>query len=106
MYDNYLLIVEGKKTEPNIFEKVLAKYGFNVIKSETPITVDDEFHFEKTEMKKNEKNVEIVYGIYGVSFPGGRSGSSGITRRGSGSDNCGNCSGKAENEQKVQKGDG
>lgn len=33
MYDNYLLIVEGKKTEPNIFEKVLAKYGFNVIKS-------------------------------------------------------------------------
>ena len=62
MYDNYLLIVEGKKTEPNIFEKVLVKYVFNVIKSETPITVDDEFHFEKTEIKKNEKNVVIIQG--------------------------------------------
>ncbi len=70
MYDNYLLIVEGKKTEPNIFEKVLVKYGFNVIKSETPITVDDEFHFEKTEMKKIKrmlslfKDLEIEYMIF------------------------------------------
>ena len=74
MYDNYLLIVEGKKTEPNIFEKVLVKYGFNVIKSETPITVDDEFHFEKTEMKKIKrmlslsKDLEIEYMIFWSSI--------------------------------------
>ena len=40
MAKNFLIITEGVKTEPNILEAILRKYGFNIIK-QNPIKADN-----------------------------------------------------------------
>ena len=60
MDDNYLLIVEGSKTEPNIFSSVLTKYGFNVIVSNKKIDTGYGIELDYSNFKNNQKNVLIM----------------------------------------------
>lgn len=62
MDDNYLLIVEGSKTEPNIFSSVLTKYGFNVIVSNKKIDTGYGIELDYSNFKNNQKNVFIIEG--------------------------------------------
>lgn len=65
MTKNFLIITEGEKTEINILEAVLKKYGFKVSPSKQikiPNNADD-FVFENTfELSKEEDNVIIAQG--------------------------------------------
>ncbi len=60
MVNNYLLIVEGEKTEKSIFEKVLIKYGFNVVCKKEKLDVDNCDFFTKSELSNDKSNVVIV----------------------------------------------
>lgn len=62
MSKNYLLIVEGKKTEPNVFERVFERYGFRVKKGKEPLNITDVGQFEKIEFSLNQNNVVIIQG--------------------------------------------
>lgn len=62
MRSSFLLIVEGKKTEPNIFQSILLKYGYNVIKYEEKLNIDLLSQFDEANLEKDNKNVIIVQG--------------------------------------------
>jgi len=62
MENNYLLIVEGRKTEPNIFQSVLVKYGFNVVVSDEKLDTAYDIELNYTNFKKDQNNVFIIEG--------------------------------------------
>ena len=55
---NYLLIVEGEKAEPKLFETVFSRYGFKIEKHPRPKTFNDDIidQFSET-LIGNDKNV-------------------------------------------------
>ena len=55
MKDNYLLVVEGTKTEKNIFQNVLEKYGFNVIDVKEKLDVENVGQLESLEFSNERK---------------------------------------------------
>lgn len=61
MIKKYLLIVEGECTEKNIFQNILEKYGFDVIREGVidSYNVPDTF---KTELQSNNNLVVIIQG--------------------------------------------
>lgn len=64
MAKRFLIITEGVKTEPNILESVLKKYGFNVIKQD-PIRIHKEeqlFDFDFTQLADDKDNIFIAQG--------------------------------------------
>ena len=62
MHDNYLLIVEGSKTEQNIFTSILTKYGFNVIKSNKKVNIDNKFYLDRFDLNKDMQNIIVIEG--------------------------------------------
>lgn len=62
MKDNYLLVVEGTKTEKNIFQNVLEKYGFNVIDVKEKLDVENVGQLESLEFSNERKNVIMIQG--------------------------------------------
>ena len=62
MNKNILLIVEGSVTEPNIFNGVFSKYGFNTIVSGEKMDIEDAGQFEKFEYSLDKNNVVIIQG--------------------------------------------
>lgn len=62
MNKNILLIVEGSVTEPNIFNDVFLKYGFNTIVSGEKMDIEDAGQFEKFEYNLDKNNVVIIQG--------------------------------------------
>lgn len=62
MTEKYLLIVEGSKTEKNIFEHLFKSYGFNVIKCENKISKDFNFEIIESDLVKDNKNIIIIEG--------------------------------------------
>lgn len=62
MNKNILLIVEGSVTEPNIFNDVFLKYGFNAIVSGEQMDIEDAGQFEKFEYSLDKNNVVIIQG--------------------------------------------
>ena len=60
--DNYLLVVEGKKDEKNVFQYILERYGFNVVRIEEKIDVDNSLDFTKINMSDEKNNVVIIEG--------------------------------------------
>ena len=62
MNDNYLLVVEGAKTEKNIFQCVLEKYGFNVVRVDEKLDVENIGQLECVEFSNDKKNVIIIQG--------------------------------------------
>ena len=64
MAKNFLIITEGVKTEPNILEAVLRKYGFNIIK-QNPIKINEEvvpFDLDFTQLNDEKDSVYIAQG--------------------------------------------
>ncbi len=63
MAKSFLIMTEGSKTEPNILESVLKKYGFNVIRK-NPIKIKEEhpFDLDVTELADNKDNIYIAQG--------------------------------------------
>lgn len=65
MSKSFLLIVEGEKTEKDIFQEILKKYDFNVLRKEK-INIDisalKNLEVEKTELSDNEDNVILIQG--------------------------------------------
>ena len=64
MAKNFLIMTEGARTEINILESVLRKYGFNVIR-EKPIRINAEtdfFSLDVTELADDKDNIYIAQG--------------------------------------------
>ena len=64
MAKNFLIITEGVKTEPNILEAVLRKYGFNIIK-QNPIKINEDvlpFDLDVTQLNDDKDSVYIAQG--------------------------------------------
>lgn len=64
MTKNFLIITEGVKTEPNILEAILTKYGFNVIR-QAPIEIskeDEPFDLDVTKLSGYKDNIYIAQG--------------------------------------------
>ena len=64
MKDNYLLVVEGTKTEKNIFQNVLEKNGFNVIDVKEKLDVENVGQLESLEFSNERKNVIMIQGRF------------------------------------------
>lgn len=62
MIEKYLFIVEGKKTEKNLFGKYFESLGFNVIKCQQQMTVDYDFIVDEEEYIKDSKNIVLIQG--------------------------------------------
>ena len=64
MAKNFLIITEGIRTEPNILEAVLKRYGFNVIRKD-PIEINGEdqpFDLDVTKLSGDKDNIYIAKG--------------------------------------------
>ena len=64
MAKNFLIMTEGVKTEPNILEAILEKYGFNVIRR-SPIEINEEdqaFDLDVSKLTGNKDNIYIAQG--------------------------------------------
>lgn len=64
MAKNFLIMTEGVKTEPNILEAILKKYGFNVIRR-SPIKINEEeleFDLDVSKLTGNKDNIYIAQG--------------------------------------------
>lgn len=64
MTKSFLIITEGVKTEPNILEAILTKYGFNVIR-QTPIEINKEeepFNLDVTKLSGDKDNIYVAQG--------------------------------------------
>lgn len=59
MKRNYLLIVEGKETEPRLFSHILRRYGFNPIRAERQ-TSDGGIEYDSEELSDSISNVIIA----------------------------------------------
>lgn len=60
---NFLLIVEGKKTEPTIFETIFRDLGYSVIKEDKKLSLSSEFSDLKSKTLQSTKdNIVIVQG--------------------------------------------
>lgn len=62
MPNNYLLVVEGFNDEKKILQSAFEKYGFNVVKCEEKISVENFGDFYKYELMSNVDNVVIIEG--------------------------------------------
>lgn len=62
MSNKYLLIVEGSKTEPTIFQQVLEKYGYNVIICKEKLELEGIGQFDRINYKSDKNNIVIIQG--------------------------------------------
>ena len=62
MSNKFLLVVEGEKTEPNVFSKILEQYGYNVISCEEKLDFEDLNQFVKYDYDNGKNNVVIIQG--------------------------------------------
>lgn len=60
MINNYLLIVEGEKTEPELFSRILESYGFHVEIVKEKYDVNFPFEVNLKNVSKDKINVLIV----------------------------------------------
>ena len=60
--NRFLLIVEGEKTEPTIFKRVLEKYGYNVIKCDEKLDIENFNQLSELEFENEKNNVVIIEG--------------------------------------------
>lgn len=59
---HYLLIVEGEKAEPKLFESIFKRYGFTVIQHPRPKSFNDNFSFvfDQTSISNGKNTVHIM----------------------------------------------
>lgn len=57
---NFLIIVEGSKTEPSIFEYVLLQYDLEVVVSHKPLSFNSDF--KKIQFSNEKENVFVIQG--------------------------------------------
>ncbi|MCQ2802935.1 MAG: hypothetical protein MJ225_04650 [Bacilli bacterium] len=62
MNKNILLIVEGSRSEQNIFSNVFLKYGFNTIVSDEKMDIEGIGKFDKFQYELNKNNIVIIQG--------------------------------------------
>ena len=64
MSKNILLIVEGNRTEKEIFEKAFEKIGYNIIQPEEKLTIDFDTSIEviRSKYSKDKDNIVIIEG--------------------------------------------
>ena len=64
MSKNILLIVEGNRTEKEIFGEAFEKIGYHVIKVDKKLTIklEEDFEFQKLEYVKDQNNIVIITG--------------------------------------------
>lgn len=62
MPSDFLVIVEGEKTEKTILEDALKKYGFNFILSDEKLDIEDIGQFSKLDFSNDKENVVVIQG--------------------------------------------
>lgn len=62
MIEKYLFIVEGEKTEKNLFGEFFKSLGFNVINCKKKMTLEYGFSVNEEEYVNDQKNVVLIQG--------------------------------------------
>lgn len=59
---NYLILTEGKETEPDVISEVLKKYGFNIVRCHQ-IKEYDKIEIDINELSNNKNNIVIAQAL-------------------------------------------